>query len=110
MMIGVQILLRTLVYQVVLRPKPKKDNKLGLNENSKANLLLFASVLYHIIADIWKKIPSDPANQNHLRKLDKVRSSSPLFIGMWPCIFKQILIETPKRILNRRKLLFLIKK
>lgn len=86
MMIGVQILLRTMVYQAVLRPKPREDQKLELNENSKANVMLFASILYHIIIGIWRRIPSDPGSQNHLRKLDKVKPGAPLFVGKDPVI------------------------
>lgn len=81
MVIGGIVLMRILINQVILRPKPLVNVTVTSTKRNKSNLLVFASILYHMLMEDWRTLPRDPSNQTHLVEYEKVKEAQPIFAG-----------------------------
>ena len=89
MLIGGVILLRTLIHQIVLGSQSKQN----ISDASKTNILVFASILYHLFMKGWRKLPYSFSNQEHLLEDEMVKPRDPLFSGTNPLLFKKFLCD-----------------
>lgn len=81
MLIAATYYLRVLVHQVILRPQFGYDN-VRITPKIKQNLLVIASVIYHLVMRLFEDLKIQSGNQNHLLFYERVVPGFPLLAGI----------------------------
>lgn len=75
MLLAITYYIRLLVHQVILRPELINSRDINIQ---KQNFMIIASVIYHLVLDLFKDLKIRAENQDHLAAYEKVLPGYPL--------------------------------